>query len=100
MKRLEKRLEKRLRALEAGLLPQSVVLCFADGTTRTICGPANFLFSLFIDACKGSDMSPQRDEQLDLIRRSVNSMEPGGAHMADLIRCFLLGPVKMGAANE
>ena len=32
--------------------------------------------------------------ELDLIRRSVSSKEPHGAHMIDLIRALLNGPVE------
>ena len=95
-----KPLEKRIRALEAGLLPQSVVLVFADGSTRTVYDRGDFLYRLFLDACKGSKMSPGRAEQLDLIGKSVDSKEPNGARMCSLIRSFLLGPVEMGAANQ
>jgi hypothetical protein len=36
----------------------------------------------------------QAGEQLDLIRKSVGAQEPGGAHMTDLLRCFLNGPAE------
>jgi hypothetical protein len=81
------RLEKRIRALEARLITDPVVLYFADGTTREICGRGNFLLRLFESACGGADLTTDQAEQLDLIRRSVAAREPGGGHMIELVRC-------------
>jgi hypothetical protein len=86
------RLEKRIRALEARMLADPVILYFADGSTREIRGHGHFLLGLFNDACGGADLSPVQKEQLDLIRRSVSAQEPGGARLTEIIRCFLLGP--------
>lgn len=86
------RLEKRIRALEARMLADPVILYFADGSTREIRGHGHFLLRLFYDACGGGDLSPVQKEQLDLIRRSVSAQEPGGARLTEIIRCFLLGP--------
>ena len=91
-----KQLEKRIDALEARLSPHSVILYLADGTTRAVSGSGNFLYSLLIEACRGSEVSPRRAEQLALIRQSVDSKEPNGGRMCDLIRCFLVGPVETG----
>ena len=87
------RLEKRIRALEAKLITEPVVLYFADGSTRELRGRGDFLLSLFHRA-RGGDLSSRQAEQLDFIRRSVSAREPGGAHMTDLLRCFLNGPAE------
>jgi hypothetical protein len=86
--------DKRLRALEARLIADRVVLHFPDRSTWELHGPRYFLLSLFSGACGGRDLSPEEPVKLDLIRKSVSAEEPGGGHMVDLIRCFLLGEVK------
>jgi hypothetical protein len=88
------RLEKRIRALEARMLADSVILYFADGSKREICGRADYLLRLFCDACYGGDLSPGQAAELDLIRHSVAAQEPGGARMTEIIRCFLHGPAE------
>jgi hypothetical protein len=54
------RLEKRIRALEARMLADPVILYFVDGTTREICGRCDYLLRLFYGACVGGDLSPER----------------------------------------
>ncbi len=88
------RLEKRIRALEARMLADPVILYFADGTTREICGRADYLLRLFCDACYGGDLSPRQTAELDLIRDSVGEGGASCAHMTQFIRCFLRGPVE------
>jgi hypothetical protein len=88
------RLEKRIRALEARMLSDPVILYFADGSTREICGRADYLLRLFCDACYGGDLSPRQAAELDLIRDSVGEGGASCAHMTQLIRCFLLGPAE------
>lgn len=87
------RFEKRIRALEARFIADSVVLHFADGSTREICGPGDYLLSLMRGAC-GGDMNPQQVVQLNLIRQSVAAQEPGGGHMVELLRSLLTGPAE------
>jgi hypothetical protein len=88
------RLEKRIRALEARLIADPLVLCFADGSTRELGGRGDFVMGLFHKACGGVDISPGQAAKLDLIRKSVSAQEPGGAHMVELLRCLLNGPVE------
>jgi len=82
------RLEQRIRALEARLITDPVVLYFADGSTRKMCGRGDFLLSLAQGACGGADLSSRQAVQLDLIRQSVYAQEPGGGHMIELLRCL------------
>jgi hypothetical protein len=83
------RLEKRIRALEARMLADPVILYFADGSTREICGRADYLLSLFCDACYGGELSPRQSAELDLIRDSVSA---GGASCAQMTHlCEILG---------
>ena len=88
------RLEKRVRALEARMLADPVILYFADGSTREICGRADYLLRLFCDACFGGDLSPRQVAELDLIRDSVGEGGASCARMTELIRAFLLGPAE------
>jgi hypothetical protein len=88
------KLEKRIRALEARLTTGAVVLHFADGSTRQICGRGDFLLGLFPGAFGGRDFSPAQAAQLELIRRSVDAEEPGGGHMIELLRALLHEPAE------
>ena len=88
------RVEKRIRALEARIITEPVVLYFADGSTRELRGQGDFLLRLFHGACGRANLSPGQAEQLELVRRSVGAYEPGNAHMTDLLRCFLNGPAE------
>jgi hypothetical protein len=88
------RLERRIRALEARMIGNPVVLRFADGSMREIRGRGGFLLSLFQGAIGGTDLSPTQAEQLDLIRRSVSAQEPGGGHMVELMQALLNGPAE------
>jgi hypothetical protein len=88
------RLEKRIRALEARMLADPVILYFADGTTREICGRPDYLLRLFCDACYGGELSPKQAAELDLIRDSVSAGGANCAQMTQLIRAFLLGPAE------
>ena len=85
--------DKRLRALERRFHADPVILYFADGSTREICGRSDYLLRLFYAACGGGDLSPEQAAQLDLIRQSVDAQEPS-ARMTELIRCFLHSPAK------
>lgn len=86
------RLEKRIRALEARMLADPVILFSADGSKQEIHGPRNFLLDLLVRACGGAEIKPMQTAQLDLIRESVDAREPGGARMIELIRCCMYGP--------
>ena len=88
------RLEKRIRALEARMLADPVILYFADGSTREICGRADYLLRLFCNACYGGEVSPRQVAELDLIRDSVGEGGASCAHMTQLIRAFLHGPAE------
>ena len=70
-------LQKRLQALEAGLTTGAVVLHFADGSTRQICGQGDFLLGLFPAAFDGQDPSPAQATQLVLT--CINQSKDGGA---------------------
>jgi hypothetical protein len=88
------RLEKRVRALEARMLADPVILYFEDGSTREICGRADYLLKLFCDACYGGELSPRQAAELDLIRDSVGEGGASCAGMTEIIRAFLLGPAE------
>jgi hypothetical protein len=86
--------EKRIRALESKMQSDQVILYFADGSTREICGRADYLLRLFCAACHGGQLSPRQVAELDLIRDSVSAGGASCAQMTQLIRAFLLGPAE------
>jgi hypothetical protein len=71
-------LSGRLAALEDRLITEPTILTIDDGSTVTLTGQDDYLLRLFTDATRGSGITPAQAAQLDLIRRSVNSKEPGG----------------------
>jgi hypothetical protein len=81
--------ERRLRALEARMITDPVILHFADGSTRELRGPGDFLPRLFPGVFGEANLSPGQAAQLDLIRQSVGSKEPGGGRLVELLQCFL-----------
>jgi hypothetical protein len=81
--------ERRIRALEARMIADPVILVFADGSTGEICGRGDFLLSLMRAACGGVDLSSVQTAQLDLIRKSVYAQEPGGGRMVEMLRAVL-----------
>jgi hypothetical protein len=86
------RIEKRVQRLETRFAGDSVVLYFGDGSTREVRGPRDFVLRLLAAAAWGGDLSPGQQEQLELIRASVDSVEPGGAHLFDVFKCYSEGP--------
>lgn len=87
------RLEKRIRALEARYIWKPVILYFADGSTRQLCGRSDFLLTLLADACRAG-LSPGQAALLKLIRESVSAHEPSGGHMLELLRLCANGPLR------
>jgi len=85
---------KRLRELEArvGCLTEVVTLYFADQSTIELKGRRNFVCRLLGRLSRDIDPCSEEGHQLDLIRQSVASREPDGAHLADMIRALLNSP--------
>lgn len=81
--------EKRLRALEAKIITDPLILHLADGSTRTLFGGRDFLVRLLRGVCREADFSPAQAAHLDLVRKCVSSQEPGGGRMVELIGCLL-----------
>jgi hypothetical protein len=86
------RLERRLRALEARVSADPLVLFFADGSTVKIGCRRDYLLDLFVGANDQANLSPQRAAHLELIFKSVGAKEPGGAHMVEVLKSVLDGP--------
>lgn len=84
-------LEKRIEGLETRMRQDPVVLHFADGSTRAMWGPADFLLDL-LPGCGGAALGPERAGQLELIRQSVGSQEPGGGLVIQLLRAIMDPP--------
>jgi hypothetical protein len=80
-------IEKRIRALEVKTFADPIILHFADGTTREICGPRYFLPELFARVF-GGELNPTQASYLELIRRSTWATEPGGGRIVELIRAL------------
>jgi len=82
---------RRLEALEERLTSEPILLRMPDGRTATLPGHNDYVLDLLARAVRGD-----RTPEMDLIARSVGSTEPGGAHMIDLVRALLNGPVEDG----
>ena len=76
------------------MLAEPVFLYFADGSTREICGRADYLLHLFCAATGGGELNPRQAAELELIRDSVGEGGASCAHMTQLIRCFLCEPAE------
>jgi hypothetical protein len=87
------RFEKRIRALEARLVSDPVILHFLDGSTKEIRGHGDFLSDLFAGACSGVQLSPVQKAQLELIRTAARAEEPGGGRMIELLNSILNSPL-------
>jgi hypothetical protein len=76
-------LQRRLELLEKRL-SGSITLFMPDGRTETLRGGRYHAFDLFMRACNG-----ERTPDMELVAQSIGSIEPGGAHMLDLLRGLL-----------
>ena len=76
--------EKRLRALEARMISDPVVLSMPDGSKRELHGGGDFLLHLFPGVFGKANLSPGQAAQLDLIRQSVHAQR-----LVELLQCFL-----------
>ena len=82
-------LRRRLDALEGQLTSEPILLLMPDGHIETLPGHNDYVLDLLSRAVRGD-----RTPEMELVARSVSSIEPGGAHMIDLARAFLNGPVE------
>jgi hypothetical protein len=83
------RMLERIRRLEREFIKKPVILHFADGRTEELHGRGNFVVSLLRAANRKQPPNSAEAEQLDMIRRSTSSEEPGGARMIEFIRVIL-----------
>jgi hypothetical protein len=90
------RLHRRIETLERELVSEPAILTMPDGRTATIPG-GEHLLNLMGRVHRGA--TPEQAAQLDLIRRSTDSSEPGGGRMIELIRALLLGPAEPAASS-
>jgi hypothetical protein len=88
------RLQRRLEALERGLLTEPTLLTMPDGRMVRISGPGDYLLRLIGLTAASEGVTPEQTRDLELIRQCTDSTEPGEAHLVDLIRCLLLSPVE------
>jgi hypothetical protein len=82
-------LRRRLEALEQDFTSEPILLLMPDGRTETLPGHNDYVLNL-LGRAVGEDRTPE----MDLVARSVGSTEPGGAHMIDLVRALLNGPIE------
>jgi hypothetical protein len=82
-------LRRRLQALEEQLTSEPILLRMPDGHLETLPGHNDYVLDLLSRAVRGD-----RTPEMELVARSVSSIEPGGAHMIDLARALLNGPVE------
>ena len=87
-----RRLNQRIETLEREFVREPATLTMPDGHTETIPGNGEHLLRLLGRVHRGA--TPEQAAQLDLIRRSVSSCEPGGGRMIELMRALLLGPAE------
>jgi hypothetical protein len=87
-------LDRRLAALEGNLSTEAATLRMPDGATVIIPGESNYLLDLLGAVSGNRCLSAAQQKHIDLICRSADSHEPGDAHIINLIRVFLAGPVE------
>jgi hypothetical protein len=88
-------LNRRIAALERELaVSEPATLTMPDGRVVTLTGGGKHIVRLLGVVFEGS--TPAQAAQLDSIRESTGSKEPGGGHLVDLIRSLLLSPVEEG----
>jgi hypothetical protein len=82
-------LRRRLEALEEQLTSEPILLLMPDGRTETLPGHNDYVLNMLSRAVRGD-----RTPEMERVARSVSSIEPGGAHMVDLVRALLNGPAE------
>ena len=82
-------MRRRLEALEEQLTSEPIVLLMPNGRTETLSGQNDYVLDLLSRAVRGD-----RTPEMGLVAQSVSSVEPGGAHMVDLVRALLNGPAE------
>ncbi len=80
---LGRQLQRRLESLEKRHLRDPIVLQMADGRIVTLPNRNGYLFDLALRALRGNH-SPE----MELITQSINSFEPGGSRLLDIVRAF------------
>jgi len=80
---------RRLEALEQELTSDPIVLLMPDGRTETLPSHSDDVRDLLGRAVRGD-----RTPEMELIAQSRSSREPDGAHMIDLARALLNGPIE------
>ena len=82
-------LNRRLQALEKGVVNEPIILKMPDGSTVTLRGAGDSMLDLLARACRG-----ERTREIELIAQSISSTEPGGGHLVDLARAILNSPTE------
>jgi hypothetical protein len=82
-------IERRIRALEAKMKMEAVVLHCSDNSTQELRGRGDFLLRLLRGVCGRADLNAGQAEQLEFIRKCVGSKAAGGGHLIELLHCLL-----------
>jgi hypothetical protein len=82
-------LNRRLKALEKGVVNEPIILKTPDGSTVTLRGAGDYAGDLLARACRG-----ERTRETEFISRSISSTEPGGGRLVDLARAILNSPTE------
>jgi hypothetical protein len=85
-------LRRRLEALETQLTSEPILLLMPDGRMETLPGHNDYVLGLLGRAVRGD-----RTPEMELVAQSISSAEPGAAHMIDLVRALLNGPIDSAA---
>ena len=88
-------LRRRLELLEKRLTSGPITLYMPDGRTETIRGGRYYTLELFARACNG-----ERTPDMELVAQSIGSIEPGGAHILDLVHGVLNRAPDDGPADD
>jgi hypothetical protein len=94
MKAVYQQARRRLEDLEKDRIGVPATLTMPDGSTVIIPGESNYLLDLLGAVSGGRVLSAAQQKHIDLICRCADSHEPGEAHIINLIRVFLAGPVE------
>ena len=88
-------LQQRFNSLKAQLNTEPVIHYFASGSRREWRGRDDYMLGHLQGACAHRELNPDRSAELDLIRQSIHSEEPGATRIIELIRAFLDRPAKL-----
>jgi hypothetical protein len=94
MKAVHQQARRRLEDLEKNRIGVSATLTMPEGATVIMPGESHYLLDLLGAVSGNTHLTVAQQKHIDLICRCADSHEPGEAHIINLIRVFLAGPVQ------